>query len=179
MSESLPDPRLQSLINKLRPGPVRSVTVAGFDGADVLVLLGESGEEDSEVGRIPQHEVSIRRTDHPSEVFKVGQRIEAEEIGRWAGQLNLSARACENPELRAFLVAIQPGQIVSGTVSGVHNFGVFVHLDGEPQGLCTGFIGFLRGYSALQGGEETDSCGAGQRAGIRRRGGSQCSDPQV
>jgi hypothetical protein len=41
------------------------------------------------------------------------------------------------------------------------------------------FIGFLRGYSALQGGEETDSCGAGQRAGIRRRGGSQCSDPQV
>ncbi|WP_327434813.1 S1 RNA-binding domain-containing protein [Streptomyces sp. NBC_01236] len=37
-------------------------------------------------------------------------------------------------------MAIQPGQIVSGTVSGVHNFGVFVHLDGEPQGLCTGFI---------------------------------------
>jgi ribosomal protein S1 len=25
-------------------------------------------------------------------------------------------------------------------VSGVHNCGVFVHLDGEPQGLCTGFI---------------------------------------
>ncbi|MEV6512835.1 S1 RNA-binding domain-containing protein [Streptomyces sp. NPDC051642] len=140
MSESVPDPRLQSLIDKLRPGPVRSVTVAGFDGADVLVLLGEPGEQDSEVGRIPRNEVSIRRADHPSEVFTAGQQIEAEEIGRRRGQLNLSARACENPELRAFLVAIQPGQIVSGTVSGVHNFGVFVHLDGEPQGLCTGFI---------------------------------------
>jgi small subunit ribosomal protein S1 len=140
MSESVSDPRLQSLINKLRPGPVRSVTVAGFDGADVLVLLGESGGEDSAVGRIPQHEVSIRRVDHPSEIFTVGQQIEAEEIGRWRGQLNLSARACENPELRAFLVAVQPGQIVSGTVSGVHNFGVFVHLDGEPDGPCTGFI---------------------------------------
>ncbi|MEU9546293.1 S1 RNA-binding domain-containing protein, partial [Streptomyces mirabilis] len=128
MSESVPDPRLQSLINKLRPGPVRSVTVAGFDGGDVLVLLEESGEEGSEVGRIPQNEVSIRRTDHPSEVLRVGQQIEAEEIGRWRGQLSLSARACENPELRAFLVAIRPGQIVSGTVSGVHNFGVFVHL---------------------------------------------------
>jgi len=48
-------------------------------------------------------------------------------------------------------------------------------------GAFTGrfFIGFLRGYSALQGGEETDSCGAGQRAGIRRQGGSQCSDPHV
>ncbi|WP_211178877.1 MULTISPECIES: S1 RNA-binding domain-containing protein [unclassified Streptomyces] len=140
MSEPAPDPRLQSLINKLRPGSVRTVTVAGFDGADVLVLLGESGEEGSEVGRIPQDEVSIRRTNHPSEIFTIGQQIEAEEIGRWRGQLNFSARACENPELRAFLVAIQPGQIVSGTVSGVHNFGVFVHLDGEPEGLCTGFI---------------------------------------
>lgn len=140
MSESDPDPRLQSLLNKLRPGPVRSMTVTGFDGGDVLVLLWESGEEGSEVGRIPQHEVSIRRVDHPSEIFEVGRQIEAEEIGRRRGQLNLSARACENPALRAFLMAIQPGQIVFGTVSGIHNFGVFVHLDGEPQGLCTGFI---------------------------------------
>ncbi|WP_371525043.1 S1 RNA-binding domain-containing protein [Streptomyces sp. NBC_01283] len=120
------------------------MTVAGFDGADVLVLLGElSGElngHDNEVGRIPRHEASIRRVDHPSEILKVGQQIEAEEIGRWGEQLQLSARACENPELRAFLVAIQPEQIISGTVAAVHNFGVFVHLDGEPDGLCTGFI---------------------------------------
>jgi small subunit ribosomal protein S1 len=57
-----------------------------------------------------------------------------------AGSEAPSARACENPELRAFLVAIQSGQIVSGTVSGVHHLGDFVHLDGEPQGLWTGFI---------------------------------------
>ncbi|MER5808282.1 S1 RNA-binding domain-containing protein [Streptomyces sp. NPDC002033] len=29
---------------------------------------------------------------------------------------------------------------MAGTVSAVHNFGVFVHVDGEPDGLCTGFI---------------------------------------
>lgn len=123
---------------------MRRVTVAGFDGADVLVFLGELGGElggyDNEVGRIPRHEASRRRVDHPSEILMVGQRIEAEEIGCWGEQLQLSARACENPELRTFLVAIQPGQIISGTVSAVHNFGVFVHLDGEPDGLCTGFI---------------------------------------
>ncbi|MGB8942413.1 MAG: S1 RNA-binding domain-containing protein [Streptomyces sp.] len=144
MSEPDPDPRLQSLTDKLRPGPVRSVTVAGFDGTDVLVFLGELGGElsahDNEVGRIPRREVSIRRVDHPSEILKVGQQIEAEEIGRWGEQLQLSARACENPELRAFLMAIQPGRIISGTVAAVHDFGVFVHLDGEPEGLCTGFI---------------------------------------
>jgi ribosomal protein S1 len=78
MSESLPDPRLQSLINKLRPGPVRSVTVAGFDGADVLVFLRESDEEGDTLGRIPRHEASIRRVDHPSEIFEIGQPIEAD-----------------------------------------------------------------------------------------------------
>ncbi|MGW0207444.1 hypothetical protein ACWDZ8_17085 [Streptomyces sp. NPDC003233] len=57
--------------------------------------------------------------------------------------------------------------------------------EAERQGLSVAnpsnlaFIGFLRGYSVLQGGEETDSCGAVQGAAIRRQGGSQCSDPQV
>ncbi|MGH3310143.1 MAG: RidA family protein [Streptomyces sp.] len=40
-------------------------------------------------------------------------------------------------------------------------------------------MGFLRGYSALQGGEEADSCGAGQGAALRRQGGARCSDPQI
>ncbi|MFI6948402.1 S1 RNA-binding domain-containing protein [Streptomyces sp. NPDC050422] len=111
-----------------------------FDGADVLVLVGEPDAEDAEVGRIPEHEVSIRRVDHPSRVLAVGQQIDAEEIGRRQGELTLSARSCENPELRAYLVAVQPGQVVSGTVSAVHGFGVFVHLDGEPAGLRTGFV---------------------------------------
>ncbi|MFI6649896.1 S1 RNA-binding domain-containing protein [Streptomyces sp. NPDC050529] len=111
-----------------------------FDGEDVLVLVGEPDGEGGEVGRIPRGEVSIRPVDDPSRIFTVGQEIEAEEIGCWQGQLRLSARACENPALRAFLVAVQPGQIVSGTVSSVHDFGVFVHLDGEPVGLCTGFV---------------------------------------
>ncbi|MET9221283.1 MULTISPECIES: S1 RNA-binding domain-containing protein [unclassified Streptomyces] len=83
----------------------------------------------------------MRRAEHPSELFEVGEEIEAEEIGRWReGQLYLSARACEVPALRSFLVAMERGRVVTGTVSEVHNFGVFVRLDGEPDGLCTGFI---------------------------------------
>lgn len=83
----------------------------------------------------------MRRMAHPSELFEVGQQIEAEEIGRWrGGQLHLSARACEIPALRSFLLTLERGQIVAGTVSEVHNFGVFVHVDGEPDGLCTGFV---------------------------------------
>ncbi|MFD7015771.1 S1 RNA-binding domain-containing protein [Streptomyces sp. NPDC059928] len=141
MSEPAPDPRMQSLINQLWPGAVRTVKVTGFDGADVLVQLVDAGGEEAETGRIPRHEASMRRMEHPSELFEVGQEIDAEEIGRWReGQLQLSARACEIPALRSFLLSLEGGQVVAGTISEVHNFGVFVHVDGEPDGLCTGFI---------------------------------------
>ncbi|MEU8779907.1 S1 RNA-binding domain-containing protein [Streptomyces sp. NPDC048606] len=115
--------------------------MTGFDGADVLVrVVGAEGVE-AEVGRIPRHEASIRRTEDPSELFEVGQEIDAEEIARRDGDpLGFSAKACENPALRSFLVALAPGQVVTGTVAAVRNFGVFVHVDGEPDGLCTGFV---------------------------------------
>ncbi|QEV50109.1 S1 RNA-binding domain-containing protein [Streptomyces vinaceus] len=120
---------------------MRTVRVTGFDGADVLVqLVGAAGEK-VEIGRIPRHEASMRRMEHPSELFEVGQELKAEEIGRWReGQLHLSARACEIPALRAFLLAFERGQVVAGTIAAVHDIGAFVHVDGEPDGLCTGFI---------------------------------------
>lgn len=42
--------------------------------------------------------------------------------------------------MRAFLLSMERGQVATGTVAEVHHFGVFVHVDGEPDGLCTGFI---------------------------------------
>ncbi|GAA2440011.1 S1 RNA-binding domain-containing protein [Streptomyces lavendulocolor] len=141
VSEPVADPRLRSLADQLRPGAVRTVKVTGFDGADVLVELMDAEGEKAEIGRIPGHEVSMRRVEHPSELFEVGQEIDAEEIGHWCeGELHLSARACEIPALRSFLLAVERGQVVTGTVAGIHDFGVFVHLDGEPNGFCTGFI---------------------------------------
>ncbi|MFF8381333.1 S1 RNA-binding domain-containing protein [Streptomyces sp. NPDC015661] len=113
----------------------------GFDGADVLVQRVDAAGEGAEIGRIPRQEASMRRMEDPSEVFEIGREIDAEEIGRGrGGQLLFSARACELPALRSFLLAMERGRVVTGTVSAVHNFGVFVHVDGEPDGLCTGFV---------------------------------------
>ncbi len=41
-----------------------------------------------------------------------------------------------------FLKGISRGSVVTGTVSSVHNFGVFVHLDGEPD--VNDPLGFIR-----------------------------------
>ncbi|MET8472406.1 S1 RNA-binding domain-containing protein [Streptomyces sp. NPDC006422] len=143
MYEPARDPRLRSLADRLGAGPVRRVTILGFDGDDVLVRLVDADTDAAgEVARIPRHETAMRRAGHPTELFVVGQEIDADEIGRLGpgGQLLLSAKACEIPALRSFLLALERGQVVQGTVAAVHGFGVFVHVDGEPDGLCTGFI---------------------------------------
>ncbi|WP_223205858.1 S1 RNA-binding domain-containing protein [Streptomyces xanthii] len=136
-----PDPyaRLRAeLAGRQRPGPVRVVEVVGFDGGDVIVRAGEDGAP----GRIPAGEVSMRPGGSAREVFEAGQLVEAEEFGvrEQDGALLLSARACEIPALRAFLAGLEPGQRVTGTVASVRPFGAFVHVDGEPEGRCTGLI---------------------------------------
>ncbi|WP_223769125.1 S1 RNA-binding domain-containing protein [Streptomyces huiliensis] len=141
MTEADPFHHLRTMLNRPEPGPVRRVKVVGFDGPDVLVSLADGEGPHAETGRIPGGEVSMRRAEHPSAFLESGQEVEAEEIGRFReGELLLSASACEYPQLRSFLVGIRPGQVVSGTVSAVHDFGVFVDLDGQPDGFHTGFI---------------------------------------
>ncbi|WP_236576242.1 S1 RNA-binding domain-containing protein [Streptomyces sp. HF10] len=85
-------------------------------------------------GRVPGHELTWRDVRHPSDVFTVGQRIRAEVTMRGGhdGRPLLSARACEDEALYGFLLGLGRGDVVAGTVSSVHRFGVFVRIDGEP-----------------------------------------------
>ncbi|REE97036.1 small subunit ribosomal protein S1 [Thermomonospora umbrina] len=91
---------------------------------------------------MPQSELSWRRMEDPAQIFEVGQLVEVEVIGvDWRRKhVMLSAKACEDRTLRTFLVGIERGEILTGTVADIHNFGVFVNLDGEPANHCTGFI---------------------------------------
>ena len=140
MSDPATGPRPRALTDTFRPGGVRRVKVTGFDGADILVRLPD-GEGEGETGRIPGHEASMRRTAHPSGLFEAGQELDAEETDRLhGGQLHLSPKACETPALRFFLLGFAPGQVVAGTVAAVHDIGLLVQVDGDPGGLCTGFV---------------------------------------
>ena len=117
-------------------------TVVGFEGSVVLVDLdGPAGRRYAE-GIIAQHELSWRSFTHPSEIVHVGQSIAAEVMGadQRTGRLSLSAKACEDPELRTFLLGVRRGEIRAGTIAEIQNFGVFVSLDGEPAHHRTGFI---------------------------------------
>ncbi|WP_232832356.1 hypothetical protein [Nocardiopsis sp. FIRDI 009] len=75
------------------------------------------------------------------DVVRFGQRVSAEVIGLGPdqGRIRLSLAATENPELRAFLTSLRPGDLLSGVVADLRPFGVFVALDdGPPHPLYPG-----------------------------------------
>ncbi|MEU4217035.1 S1 RNA-binding domain-containing protein [Actinoplanes sp. NPDC026623] len=64
----------------------------------------------------------------------------------------------ENPELWAFLQSLHPGEILSGTVTAIERFGVFVALDDGPDHPIFPGVGFitLPELSWRTGGEPAD-----------------------
>ncbi|MFI5686156.1 S1 RNA-binding domain-containing protein [Streptomyces sp. NPDC051636] len=147
MTEPPPTPfdQLRTRLEAVRRGEARTGTVAGFDGRDVVVRLDGDGPQ-APAGRIPRHELSWAHMEDPSEAVAPGQRITAEVMGPddGKGRVWLSAKACEDEPLRRFLLGIEPGDVLTGTVSAVRNFGVFVHLDGEPVHPLWPGTGFIR-----------------------------------
>jgi small subunit ribosomal protein S1 len=133
-------PLRESLANRDHDD-VRTGIVVSFDGTDVLLRLHEPDGLPT-TGLIERHELSRTAFAHPSEIVRVGQNIKAEVIcvDPRRDVVLLSAKACEDEDLRAFLLSVRPGDVLTGTVAEVRNFGVFVRLDGEPPGSRAGFI---------------------------------------
>ena len=97
----------------------------------VFVSFGENIE-----GLIHISELAWQRIDSPSEMYKVGDKIQAEIISIDGAKVFLSAKKLlKDPWLEASS-KYQIGQIVPGTILKVNPFGLFVKLDEEIHGLA-------------------------------------------
>lgn len=143
MIEPGSDEARSRFIAGLRPGQVLTAVVAGVDGREVILDLPGPGGIYRRIGRVLESELSWRRGADPAAVVQIRQELPVEVVvpsPPWDAVL-VSARACEDPALRDFLLRLRPGDVVTGTVSETQPFGVFVRLDGEPPGLPTGLPG--------------------------------------
>lgn len=141
VTEPLSSEPQKAFLNTIRAGEVRTGRVISVEDWEVLVELDGFPGPGRAVGCIPHGDLTRKATGHPSEVVSIGQQLTFEVIGvDWQQErLWASAAACEDPALRAFLLGLRRGATHQGQVQSVHNFGVFVNLDGEPD-PCTGFI---------------------------------------
>lgn len=124
----------------IRVGDLYSGTVAEVTAQGVAVTLdGYSARPLGTVGP------PLSWRFQPAGAVEVGRRITALAIAvdLDEGQVRLSMAATEHPELWAFLSSLDCGQILSGTIAAIENFGVFVALDdGHAHPVFPG-VGFI------------------------------------
>src|SRR3954463_3588886 len=79
-----------------------------------------------------------KRIKHPGELLKKGQEIEAviTSIDAENRRLSLSIKDLEPNAWERFVTAHKPGDVVRGKIARFANFGAFVELDDNLEGLC-------------------------------------------
>ncbi|HEY0724556.1 MAG TPA: 30S ribosomal protein S1, partial [Pyrinomonadaceae bacterium] len=95
--------------------------------------------EDGVDGLVHVSDISwSRRIKHPSEVLKKGQEIDAviTSIDTENRRLSLSIKDLEPNAWEKFTNEHKPGDVVHGKVARFANFGAFIELDDNLEGLC-------------------------------------------
>ena len=95
--------------------------------------------EDSVDGLVHVSDISwAKRIKHPGEVLKKGQEIDAviTSIDTENRRLSLSIKDLEPNAWDKFVSTHKPGDIVHGKIARFANFGAFVELDDNLEGLC-------------------------------------------
>ena len=121
----------RSLWDEIRPGDVREGIVTNMAKFGTFVDLG--GVE----GLIHISELSWSRLTHPSDVIRPGQRVRAIvlEVDRPNGRIALSMKRMRKDPWIGIEQRYKPGQLVQGTVNNVVQFGAFVTLEEQLEGL--------------------------------------------
>jgi small subunit ribosomal protein S1 len=116
------------IIGKQVKGKVRNMTAYG-----AFVELEEGID-----GMVHVSDISwTRKINHPSEVLKKGDEIEAVviDIDKSNQRISLGLKQLENDPWKDIEQQYKIGDLVKGTVSKLANFGAFVQLEGEIDGL--------------------------------------------
>lgn len=102
--------------------------------ADFGIFVGVGNGID---GLVHISDMSWKKIKHPSELFQVGQEVEAEVVGidKEKQRFSLSTKVlCKNP-WHGIEDKYQPGKSVSGKVTNIANFGAFIELEDGIEGL--------------------------------------------
>ena len=121
---------MENKLGALKIGMVVEGMITGVVDFGAFVKFGELE------GLVHISELAWQRIENPKDIVKVGQKVTAKVISIDKGRVSLSIKQLqEDPWLEA-VKKYQIGQTISGKVSKVMPFGVFVELDKDIQGLC-------------------------------------------
>lgn len=121
----------ESRLSKIKIGDTVEGKVTGIVDFGVFVEFEEGLE-----GLIHISELAWQRIDHPSQVMKVGETVQAEIIEIDGSKISLSRKRLLKDPWANVNEKYNVGDVVKGTVLKANPFGLFVELDPDIHGLA-------------------------------------------
>ncbi|MEJ0021653.1 MAG: S1 RNA-binding domain-containing protein [Candidatus Doudnabacteria bacterium] len=128
--KAVSEEELRSKIGKLQLGAIVEGEVSGIVDFGIFLKFGEGLE-----GLVHISELAWTRIDHPKDLFRVGQKVQAQVISIDRDRISLSIKRLQPDPWAESIKKYQVGQIVLGKVTKVMSFGAFVELDPDIYGL--------------------------------------------
>ncbi len=121
---------MHTRMSQLKIGDVVTGNITGVVDFGVFVKFGELE------GLVHISELAWQRIENPKDLFKVGDTVKAKIIAIEKGRVSLSIKQLQSDPWAEAVKKYQIGQVVSGKISKLMPFGVFVELDKDIQGLA-------------------------------------------
>lgn len=122
----------QNIDRTCKPGTEVEGTIVAFADFGAFVRLKDGVE-----GLIHVGEISWNRIKHPSQRFKIGDSVKAAvlRVDKVQRRISLSTKAIELSPVERLSAQFPIGTVLKTKVASIHDFGIFVELDEESQGL--------------------------------------------
>ncbi len=128
--KAVSEEELRTKIGKLQLNAVVEGEVSGIVDFGIFLKFGEGLE-----GLVHISELAWNRIDHPKDLYKVGQKVQAQIISVDRDRISLSIKRLQADPWLESIKKYQVGQTVKGKVTKLMPFGAFVELDPEIYGL--------------------------------------------
>jgi len=121
----------KSVMDEYKIGSTVEGTISAIADFGVFINFGDNIE-----GLIHISELAWQRIDNPADLFKVGDKINAEIIDINGPKIFLSAKKLLKDPWENAAKKYKIGQIVNGVIIKINPFGLFVKLDDDIHGLA-------------------------------------------
>lgn len=122
----------QNIEKTFKPGTEVSGTIVAFAEFGAFVKLQDGVE-----GLIHVGEITWNRIKHPSQHFKLGDHVKAAvlRVDKDARRISLSTKALALSPVERLSGQFPVGAVIKTRIASIHEFGLFVELDEESNGL--------------------------------------------
>ncbi len=127
----------KNVISQINVGNIVKGEVTALADFGAFVKFAPQGSDEATLeGLVHISEIAWQRIDHPKDLLKNGQTVEAEVIGIEGSKIFLSMKKLVEDPWTGVEKKYKVGDVVSGKILKVNPFGFFVELDQDIHGLA-------------------------------------------